>query len=887
MKKTFPSDLMAERRTLLYAIAIVIAPICAVILLASIVIRDNAERLSVLQTQNTLADASLAASRIITELQRERGMSSGFIGSAGQEFGAALKGQRAATDDAVFDSLSHLREEAFPNRSVRGAVGIKGDLTNQIWTSLNLADVIAQDIPAMRQRVDALDVARPDMMTFYTDKIGTLLAVTDLPAVAGTISEKDRLGQTINLIEEAVEFLGRERAAGANGFASDAFDLAKQLEMAEMQASQTTLFSRFQRLSSPIYAEELQSILSGNDGQRLDDLRRQAQNGNANAATGPEWFGAATAVIDGLMTFSNDLRLAQKAAIAASRADITRRYWQTVAITGTALLLSLLMAIWQSRSFVSPLRDLATSLRRVCDGDTQIEVRGRDRRDLVGVLARSVGQIVEMGSRRFHDVLDAAPIATCVESVDGSMYRQNAAMSRLLGIDHDVDPRVPPTAYMDDAHQAGERAAVSLLVNGQHARSSGEVTLHRPDGKVVLGLISRSYLPGAGSTPACVISQIMDMTEARKLDIVKSNFVSTISHELRTPLTSVRGAVGMIRAKANWAPESLEYRLIEIAQSNCERLLALINDLLDMDRLAQGGVTLEIKRHDIAALCAQTIRKLEPYTSNLKVNVLPLATSRAFHARTDAGRFVQVLSNLISNAAKFSPTGSDIALNVKAVGPTIRISVTDKGPGIPIDFVEHVYTRFRQQDGSTSRNFGGSGIGLHIAKGLVELLGGEIGFFNNPAGGATFWFTIPAMGIQASAHDTGESHAEPQTPGLPRILHVEDDPAFSHLLSLAMTDRATVMTALSVCDAKSKLAKYQFDLIVLDLELPDGAGLEILKEDAVAGSCVPVICLSAHLTDAPSSRSRLNIQKSGTPFEDICDAILTTLAAHSGDEVRI
>jgi len=262
-------------------------------------------------------------------------------------------------------------------------------------------------------------------------------------------------------------------------------------------------------------------------------------------------------------------------------------------------------------------------------------------------------------------------------------------------------------------------------------------------GRTVWALLSVSLVRDSTGKPGYFVSQIQDISEQREMERVKSEFISTVSHELRTPLTSIRGSLGLVLgAMADKLPAQVR-NLLDIAQGNSDRLILLINDILDIDKIATGNMRFDLQVHALAAITAEAVRDNEAYAKKFeaRINLEPVEANLSI--RVDRDRYLQVLSNLLSNAAKFSPTGEEITVRVRTAGRIARVSVVDRGPGIPEDFHSRIFEKFSQLDSSAARNAGGTGLGLHIARELVEHMGGRIGFKSQPGGGSTFWVEFP------------------------------------------------------------------------------------------------------------------------------------------------
>ncbi|MBE7374259.1 PAS domain S-box protein [Pseudomonas lopnurensis] len=238
------------------------------------------------------------------------------------------------------------------------------------------------------------------------------------------------------------------------------------------------------------------------------------------------------------------------------------------------------------------------------------------------------------------------------------------------------------------------------------------------------------------------IGLVRDITERKRIERMKSELVSIVSHELRTPLTSISGALGLIVGGALGEPPAAMRQMLVIAHQNSLRLGRLIDDLLDLDKLVAGKMTLELHAHSLTAQLEQAIDSNQGYAAqhDVRLILLPVADLQIV---ADDDRLQQVLANLISNAVKFSPKGGVVTLSGEHRGDWARIGVRDQGPGIAPEFHARMFQKFSQADSSDTRQKGGTGLGLAISKELVEHMHGRIGFESEPGHGACFWCELP------------------------------------------------------------------------------------------------------------------------------------------------
>jgi len=236
-----------------------------------------------------------------------------------------------------------------------------------------------------------------------------------------------------------------------------------------------------------------------------------------------------------------------------------------------------------------------------------------------------------------------------------------------------------------------------------------------------------------------------DITAMKEVERIKNEFISTVSHELRTPLTAIIGALGLARETATGLGPDTE-NFIDMAYQNSERLSALINDVLDLEKIDSGQMTLDLKPLQLRGVLEHTVRINRPYADmhHARLRLLP---GPDFTVAADHDRLLQVLTNLISNAAKFSPENGEVEVSAEQRGQAVRVAVRDHGPGIPASFRDTIFRRFERADNSDTRKKGGTGLGLSICKALVERMRGEIGFESEPGQGSTFYIELPLQPV--------------------------------------------------------------------------------------------------------------------------------------------
>lgn len=352
-----------------------------------------------------------------------------------------------------------------------------------------------------------------------------------------------------------------------------------------------------------------------------------------------------------------------------------------------------------------------------------------------------------------------------------------------------------------------------------------------------------------------VLAIVRDITERKKMERMKNEFISTISHELKTPLTSIRGSLEIIAGGMAGEISSNAKKLVSIAKRNSDLLSRLISDILDVERIESGKMIFKMQPLELMPLIEQTIEANRVYGDQYEVefvltNVLPNVT-----VNIDYDRFIQVMTNLLSNAAKFSPPQEKVEISVSRHDKNIRISVTDHGSGIPKEFRNRIFERFAQADPTDARHKQGAGLGLSIVKAIVERLGGIIGFESENSIGTTFYFELPEYHRdEITAHGVKSKKR-------PNILICEDDPDVATLLSLILRKGGYhTEIAYDATQAKNLLNQNNYSAMTLDIKLPDQDGISLIKELAEQEHTrnLPIVVVSAN---TQQWRSQLNDSK--------------------------
>jgi PAS domain S-box-containing protein len=337
---------------------------------------------------------------------------------------------------------------------------------------------------------------------------------------------------------------------------------------------------------------------------------------------------------------------------------------------------------------------------------------------------------------------------------------------------------------------------------------------------------------------------IRDITERKKIQSLKDEFVSVVSHELRTPLTSIRGSLGLILGGAVGTFTDKAKKLLSIANSNCERLLLLINDILDVEKIEADKMVFNLQPFKVVDLIRKAIDFNAPFAEkyNVKLKVIqPIDPNLLIYV--DPDRLMQVITNLISNAVKFSPEGSLVSLSVIVHNDMVRVNVIDQGIGISEEFKSRIFQKFTQADASNTRGKGGTGLGLSISKLMIEKMHGTLNFTSEANKGSNFYFDLPRF-IENDAKVLQQPSSDMYKA---RLLVCEDDEAQAKYLgALLETSGYHVHYAYNVKQAKAFLEKHTYDALLLDLILPDQDGIAFIRElrKNKKTSTLPIIVMS-------------------------------------------
>ena len=351
---------------------------------------------------------------------------------------------------------------------------------------------------------------------------------------------------------------------------------------------------------------------------------------------------------------------------------------------------------------------------------------------------------VEASGRKLALFAERSPIAVFEMDAEGNVLSVNPAAENLFGFTAAEMTGRPGTDYMFlGEFEAQIKSHWRTFISERKPIFGLRYNNSRRDGSEVICEWNLTPLVNPENQVVSVIIQGRDITQQLEAERIKQEFTSTLSHELRTPLTSIIGSLQLINSGVMGDIEKDILELTSIAERNGQRLLDLINDILDVEKIESGKLTLILEAVEIAELVAESLTLNRAFADRFKVRLVAAGEPRSVKVTADRKRVLQVMTNLLSNAAKFSNEGTAVEVTMEIGDAAARIGVHDTGPGIPEDFRHRIFGRFAQADMSHTRQKGGTGLGLAICKRLVELMGGKIGFSDRAGGGTTFWFELP------------------------------------------------------------------------------------------------------------------------------------------------
>lgn len=471
----------------------------------------------------------------------------------------------------------------------------------------------------------------------------------------------------------------------------------------------------------------------------------------------------------------------------------------------------------------------------------------------------------------------------------GSIESLNAAAAGMFGVATESLLRRDIGALFEVAPDRGQIETFLRRLKANRKESYGQIQEfvgRRSDGSTFPLEVSVSPVDLADET--LFLAVIRDISERREVEQMKGEFVATVSHELRTPLTSIAGSLGLINGGAAGEVSPKVGRLIEIAHSNAARLVRLINDILDIEKIEAGRMQLDIRPLALGAVLDAAVHQSAGFAGEYGVDVRVEPVPPEAGVLADEDRLMQVVTNLLSNAIKFSPRGEAVTLRVTPLDRRYRISVIDRGDGIPEGFRGRIFGKFAQADASDSRQKGGTGLGLSIVREIVVRLGGSVSFDSAPGAGSTFHVDLPAAEMRGVGAVPEARAAIAPDPTLPVILHVDDDPDMLAVVASAFEGKATVHSTPSVAEARAFIRRTRYDAAILDVGMLDGCGTDLVAPLRKRAPALPIVLFTAQEVGcAPDGGVDLVLIKSRASLDTLVGDVIGRIEAgrHSGDGI--
>ncbi len=499
---------------------------------------------------------------------------------------------------------------------------------------------------------------------------------------------------------------------------------------------------------------------------------------------------------------------------------------------------------------------------------------------------REQNQTLASVNHRFEAVLNAANDGIAMLDTDGCFVLVNRRFGELLGT------RAPLLL-----HHTLEEARPLLIDKLSHRLAALAPTETRAVAEEIIALEEpdRRFLqfytaPVAGVDGSEVIGRIIalrDITRERELDKMKTDFISVVSHELRTPLTSIKGYTDLLLSGAAGENTELQSEFLGIIQLSTTRLSNLINDILDISRIESGTLKIKHEPIDYRHLVADALRLMKAAADARDISMDAALPETIPLVRGDADKVTQVLTNLVSNAVKYTPEGGWVKVSLEVTGDTsVTTCVADSGIGVAPEDQPKLFQRFFRADNSSTREAGGTGLGLVIAKTLIELMGGTIWLESEPGRGSKFYFTLPLF-LETGNAPAPTPVALPER-GIGLVLIVDDDAYVRSLIRHALHRRGYGTLEASGCaEAQQKARLHKPDAVTLDMMMPGMDGLKTLRalKNDRATAPIPVVAVSVLGDPAHGDLSLGTFSFLQKPFT--LAALIETLTGVTGNALAI
>jgi len=827
--------------------AAVLLPLAVLVGLSGYFVADKMEEKRASEHVQAIMAAMPAISGLTHEMQRERGMSSGFAGSRGAAFAAELPVQIDNTNLAIEGFLDDVADRM---PSADSAV---------LSTVVNRTKEYLSELPVIRSRIAKHELQVADIATFYTQITSALL---DIASRLGAENKDPRTSQPVSAyiaLMRAKEAVGLQRAMGAAGFGAGKFDQAVYGRLVAMIAGQNIYLDIFKRFADDTVRAFFDATVKGDVLADVSRMRRVALDsvytGSTEGVRAENWFEAVSGEMQ-LLRQVEQFQAAELHTLASAIRDQAHRQYLVLLIgTPVLALLTIAFALVMASSVTAPISRLMVVLNRLANGERKIDMAETDRRDEIGAIARALSSFRDLTERQKAELVEAEDrlrqiLASTSEGIiqvqtDGVVSFGNHSGARLLGREPE---ELAGTAMCDLMH--GVRREIFALDDypAFPCREEGyclrvaEHMLCRPDGSSIPVEFSVAPLRKNGKLIGSIVS-LHDISERKENEKTlleakelaeagsraKAEFLANMSHEIRTPMNAIIGMTYLV-LKTELTHRQKDY-LTKIQQAG-RHLLGIINDILDFSKHESGKLTLDVCDIDLEKVLSHvadlTSEKASAKGLELIFNVDQNVPNFLVG---DPLRLGQILLNYISNSVKFTSSG-EITAGVRCVenhgdAVTLRFEVHDTGIGLSEEQQSRLFQSFQQADGSITREYGGTGLGLAIAKTLAELMGGSVGVTSVLGQGSTFWFTA-RLGKQARAKAAARMSMHDLAGR--RVLVVDDGDGarevFAQMLSAMSFRVQAAASGAAAVEAVRDATEDPFEIVFVDWRMPEMDGIE-------------------------------------------------------------
>lgn len=446
----------------------------------------------------------------------------------------------------------------------------------------------------------------------------------------------------------------------------------------------------------------------------------------------------------------------------------------------------------------------------------------------------------EADQSRLVSIIDSTNDAIVSADLHGDILTWNTGAEAMYGYTAEsMIGRSILTLYPENK-KADFKTALKKIKKGEYFENNDTIRIAK-DGRIIPVSVHVSPIRNKKGIVIGGSSITRDISESKKIETMKNEFIAIVSHELRTPLTSIRGSLGILKTEKICPLSDQAKELLDIANNNCERLIRLINDILDIEKIEAGRMEFRFKRIELNKLIQETIQANLALASKQDLKI-DFSTDEIFYVWADQDKLTQVITNLLSNAIRYSPQNGVVKIRLTNLIDKVRVSVIDNGPGIPKEFRNKIFDKFTQADSSDARKLSGTGLGLNISKVIIERHGGNISFLTTEGKGSTFYFDLPIE----------EKTTQPFSLANHRSKILICDPDIEnadqlHKLLLQRYINSDIVASAS--EAKRLLKENTYAAIAIDLLLPDEDGVTFIKElrNNPYTSDLPIIVISMQI----------------------------------------